>query len=860
MMKEFLLILVLNSILIANLVEGLDYLHLIQHYEVIEPLHIGEHARHKRDLSTKYHDTNTHLDETKFQIRGLTKDFVIEITKNTVLLPKSYRLIHQGSSPTVPIENCYYHGKIAGKEESNVVLSTCNGLSGLIEDDDGESYFVEPTKNGEHIIFNMKDLKNERKTTCGLNHTDEEHHFLHTKHTIDTLKTHLRRRRSAERKYIEMIAVVDNRRFYQLGGLKQSQDRAVSLMNYVDMVYKTMNTRVALTNVIVWDEGDIITISMDAGDVLRQFKSYTADVLHKQMKLYPDNAQLITGQNFKGSLVGLAGIGVICSLTSCAINYDHTNNAKVSANTIAHELGHNLGFYHNNDACKCPKTPCVMNAIAPHSQVQSFTDCTSKKYQQLEDGGEYPCLFDYPDKLYSKAECGNGYLEAGEACDCGTEEDCKATGADKCCDFKTCRLHSSAKCADGPCCENCQFKSQGALCRKKMHSECDLEEFCSGKSAECPRNFYVQDGGECASGQGVCYQGLCKTHTAQCQTLWGENAMKAPDVCFSSNKDGDQYGNCGKNERDKEVKCAQKDVLCGKIQCQAQSGKSLPEYPLLGTGKSVSIKYIGGVQCRVASATFHPELTDPTITAEGTKCAQDSICFENVCKNVSSLGTTIPCKSGCRNGGICNNNGNCHCPVGFSCPYCEQAGPGGSLDSGQGCLLQDDCECLTPLVKALLVLFLLVLPLCCFIGFLLFRNKDQLRSRWRVYRQSKHGTGRRQDERTTKARFLGGNETKGNVHMQTGITQAQSPSNPYSTSSSHQITVSKLPPSPQPPSYKKAENPSSGKMRPPPKVPPIGSSSPGKLPQIAAYNQMDAKAADSDRLPRVTVKGGKNNR
>ena len=29
-----------------------------------------------------------------------------------------------------------------------------------------------------------------------------------------------------------------------------------------------------------------------------------------------------------------------------------------------------------------------------------------------------------------------------------------------------------------------QFKSQGSLCRQKMHSECDLEEFCLGTSAE----------------------------------------------------------------------------------------------------------------------------------------------------------------------------------------------------------------------------------------------------------------------------------------------------------------------------------------------------------------------------------------
>ena len=40
---------------------------------------------------------------------------------------------------------------------------------------------------------------------------------------------------------------------------------------------------------------------------------------------------------------------------------------------------------------------------------------------------------------------------------------------------------------------------------------------------------------------------------------------------------------------------------------------------------------------------------------------------------------------------VCNNNGNCHCKPGYACPYCEMAGPGGSFDSGQGCVVMGDC-------------------------------------------------------------------------------------------------------------------------------------------------------------------------
>ena len=35
------------------------------------------------------------------------------------------------------------------------------------------------------------------------------------------------------------------------------------------------------------------------------------------------------------------------------------------AGLIAHEMGHNLGFYHDEDGCKCPDDFCLMEAIMP---------------------------------------------------------------------------------------------------------------------------------------------------------------------------------------------------------------------------------------------------------------------------------------------------------------------------------------------------------------------------------------------------------------------------------------------------------------------------------------------------------------
>lgn len=54
-----------------------------------------------------------------------------------------------------------------------------------------------------------------------------------------------------------------------------------------------------------------------------------------------------------------------------------------------------------------------------------------------------------PKKLFDIPICGNGFVESGEECDCGSSERCVS---DNCCDPETCRLRSNAECGTGDCC------------------------------------------------------------------------------------------------------------------------------------------------------------------------------------------------------------------------------------------------------------------------------------------------------------------------------------------------------------------------------------------------------------------------
>ena len=94
-------------------------------------------------------------------------------------------------------------------------------------------------------------------------------------------------------------------------------------------------------------------------------------------------------------------------------------------------------------------------------------------------------------------------------------------------------------------------------------------------------------------------------------------------------------------------------------------------------------KWVGGhgfsIYCIQGKTSTSPDMGDPTVTGDGVKCGNQKVCVKNKCIQLPPNNCT------CINGGVCNNNGNCHCPRGFACPYCVGAGSGGSIDSGAKC-------------------------------------------------------------------------------------------------------------------------------------------------------------------------------
>jgi len=115
------------------------------------------------------------------------------------------------------------------------------------------------------------------------------------------------------------------------------------------------------------------------------------------------------------------------------------------------------------------------------------------------------------------------------------------------------------------------------------------------------------------------------------------------------------------------------------------------------------------IPCRTAIVDLGLNEVDPGLTPDGAKCGENMVCIFHIiiekgfniihkivyyfshfkmcvnqkCMAVGDLrAKKKACPYDCNGNGVCNNKGNCHCKTGYSPPYCDHPGPGGSDDSG----------------------------------------------------------------------------------------------------------------------------------------------------------------------------------
>nr|CAB3219988.1 disintegrin and metalloproteinase domain-containing protein 12 [Phallusia mammillata] len=698
-------------------------------YHLFKPLqfHDGKYTRRKSGLSTLFDNTTgLHHHDTFFVFEVNGSRYELDMSINEELLPRTFSTttfddddVLQMHRPSTKERNhCYYQGSVKGIKNSLVVMSTCYGLSGAIFMD-GKTIVFEPVRKGSnssyfnndiHTAYHLND-KNELGGSCG---THDAHDFVTmlNKAWMSSNKTmHSRSKRavSSEKKFVELMVVADNAVTKKYDRLDLDH-RIKEIANILDSYYRLLGVRVALSNIEAWTKTDKIPFKTNAQEVLNEFLSYRQKKIKSDPPdspwVFVDNVQLLYGNNFDGATIGMATVGTMCGTRSGGVNEDKSATVKVAA-TIAHEMGHNFGMNHDTPDCSCPRdVDCLMAPSSGFSSSKAWSSCSETYLQQSLKLGLGNCLLNVPepDRLYGGPKCGNDIVETGEECDCGLPEDCTS----QCCNSTTCKLMSHAECDSGICCESCKYTRAGTVCRDTNGNECDLPEFCTGHSQNCPGNVYMENGMGCQSNTAMCFEGICLTLDLQCENVWGPGAVNGADICYQLvNKRGTKNGNCGKDDNGKFVKCSEENAKCGKLQCTGGNTHPIVNRNYNAYKNTITIDGVKTVCKTTHSDANASDVSDPGLVKDGSTCGNGMVCSDGTCSAMPIL----TCSDSCNGNGVCNNLLHCHCDAGFAPPDCINEGTGGSIDSGP---IRDGIGDVQMVL--MLVMFLVVLPIILGVG------------------------------------------------------------------------------------------------------------------------------------------------
>lgn len=252
---------------------------------------------------------------------------------------------------------------------------------------------------------------------------------------------------------------------------------------------------------------------------------------------------LFSGIEFQGATIGLAYVGAACDPddSSAIVQANHYTNLAFDAATTAHEIGHSLGMCHDPPASRsssCTQSTflssfscagfVMASSADPNNPTSRFSDCSNADMQRFlhpsASIGDCPPLNQFgsctpysttpkclvepnPVRSYfNTSVCGNGFIEAGEQCDCGFANCVNAPSpfTDRCCNGTSCKLFAGAQCASTQSCctSNCTVvpASDQKVCRSPLNN-CEDEGVCNGASGACPAIIIRGDGIDCSTSE-----------------------------------------------------------------------------------------------------------------------------------------------------------------------------------------------------------------------------------------------------------------------------------------------------------------------------------------------------------------------
>ncbi|XP_045677756.1 disintegrin and metalloproteinase domain-containing protein 32 [Phyllostomus hastatus] len=560
---------------------------------------------------------------------------------------------------------CYYQGSVEGYPNSIVTLSTCLGLRGILQFEN-VSYGIEPLETEvefQHILYKLKNenikfaVHTENNRDIGQNPMD---YNIFISEKVETSVSDL------IPLYLEMHIVVDKVLYDFLGSDSMVvTNKVIGIIGLVNSAFAQLKVTIVLSSLELWSDKNKISTVGEEDELLRRFlewkKSYLTlrphDIAYLFMyRDYPD----YVGATFPGKMC-------VSNYSAGIALYSGEITLEAFSVIVTQMLGLSLGIsYDNPKKCPCSGAICIMNPEAMQSSgVKTFSSCSLSDFKHFISNMGTKCLQNKPQMQVGPASiCGNGRVEAPEACDCGTEEQC---GPASCCDPQTCVLKQGSECDRGSCCQNCKIAKAGLVCRPAVHPDCDLPESCNGSSGDCVPDVTILNGRSCKT-KYICYAGDCHDLDARCQSIFGRGSSNAPFACYEEIQSQiDRFGNCGK-QRGQYLFCQWRNLICGRLICTYPT-----RTPFYQDNVAVLYAYVRNVICITLDYSLHGLLTDPMVIKDGSQCDNERVCVNRECVESRILKSAFHnCSAKCSGHGVCTSEKHCLCDKGWTSSTCNQ--------------------------------------------------------------------------------------------------------------------------------------------------------------------------------------------
>ncbi|XP_008403161.1 A disintegrin and metalloproteinase with thrombospondin motifs 17 [Poecilia reticulata] len=420
---------------------------------------LRRHHQWPLDFSSKEH---SEAENVIVSLSAFGRSLYLNLTRDRKILSRDFVIEERLRNQSVVVKHlsmkqlCFYSGFIINHTDSLASLSSCGGLTGLIQIGE-DSLFIQPV--GEYdpsqsfsgIKHQLVRHRCSPKSSTGqcasqpIHCGTAEGQKKKKKSKLGEEDRTKRNTMNLHKTYTLETVVVADFNMVQYHGAEVAQRFLLTIMNMVDSMFqhKSLGVKVNIKVnklVLLHNRPEKLKISHHGQRSLESFCQWqhrefsvprylgTNHITGGRYDVPPvDTAVLVTRTDFcvhkdePCDTVGMAYLGGACSAKrKCVLAEDNGLNL---AFTIAHELGHNMGMSHDDDHANCTSHSHIMSGEwvkGRNPNNLSWSSCSSSDLQNFLRSGASMCLHytdpSRPYRMHLSSKLPGMYYSVDEQC------------------------------------------------------------------------------------------------------------------------------------------------------------------------------------------------------------------------------------------------------------------------------------------------------------------------------------------------------------------------------------------------------------------------------------------------------------